>query len=53
MADKERSILDTIKKRKIGFFGNMLRRTKYKLSIMMIQGKIEDGHSGLRRRKMS
>lgn len=53
MADMEKSILDTIKKRKIGYFGHVLREQKYELIKMIIQGKIEDSHRGSGMRKMS
>lgn len=52
MANTERSILETVKKRKIGYFGHVLRARKYELLKLIIQGKIKN-HRGPGRRKFS
>ena len=53
MAGTEKSILNTIKKQKIGSFGFVLRGPKYELIKLIIRGKIEGGHRGPKRDKIS
>ena len=52
MANSERMILETIKKRKLGYFGHVIRGKKYELLRLIIQGKME-GKRGPGRRKIS
>ena len=52
LANTERTILETIKKRKLGYFGHVIRGEKYELLRLIIQGKIE-GKRGPGRRKNS
>ena len=52
MANSERMILETIKKRKLGYFGHVIRGKKYELLRLIIQGKIE-GKRGPGWRKIS
>ena len=52
MANTERIVVNTIKKRKIGYFGHVIRGRKYELLRLIIQGKIE-GKRGPGRRKIS
>ena len=52
MASTERSILDTIKKRRIGYFGRVLRAPKYELIKLIIRGKIEGWHRVPGRKKI-
>ena len=52
MAGIERSIPDTNKKWKTGYFGHVLRGPKYELIKLIIQGKIEGVHRGPGREKI-
>lgn len=52
MADTEKVILETIKRRKLGYFGHVIRGSKYGILKLIIQGKIE-GKRGLGRKKIS
>lgn len=52
LANTERTILETIKKRKLGYFGHVIRGEKYEMLRLIIQGKIE-GKRGPGRRKNS
>jgi hypothetical protein len=52
MAKTESMVPETIKSRKIKYFGHVIRGEKYKLLRLIIQGKIE-GKRGAGRRKTS
>ena len=47
------SILDTIKKQKIEYFGHILQGPKYELIKLIIPGKVGGGHRGPGREKIS
>ena len=47
---KETEILNTIKERKMSYFGPILRGDKYKLMRLVVQGKVEEKTGPGRRR---
>lgn len=49
---KERELLSTIKKRKVAYFGHILRNEKYEILQLIIEGKIE-GRRGAGRKEIS
>ena len=49
---KETEILNTIKERKMSYFGHILRGDKYELMRLVVQGKVE-GKRGPGRRRTS
>ena len=50
--NKEREVLNTIKRRKLEYFAHVMRNSKYELLHIVIQGKIE-GKRGPGRRRTS
>lgn len=50
--NKEREILNTIKLRKLGYFGHIMRNQQYQILQLTIQGKVE-GKRGSGRRRTS
>jgi len=50
--NKERTILETIKKRKTAYLGHVLRQDKYRFLQLIMEGKIE-GKRGPGRRQCS
>lgn len=49
---KERELLTIVKKRKVGYFGHIMRNSQYKLLQLIIEGKIE-GRRGIGRKQMA
>jgi len=50
--NKERELLDTIKRQKTAYLGHVIRNKRYQILQLIIEGKIE-GKRGIGRKKMS